>query len=268
MKFTHSITVCFLYTCHFSTYSPSTSTALRQRETRAYMPFPYQLVSCSRSHVLAPRITLLSSSNLVQRSVAFSDLKKYENLIAPDQDYGGGGLGSTAQPNLAIASWVCNVCQTQTPFSQTTTAALSVGRPCTYTHVRNKHQSCYLSVFTLLSLFWNEKKNVGHYFMSNPHKYVNLQRYIEHQTRCLVELEGNLSPPVSTILNQFRQTSKLVAHFLCCIPYIVRILLCVLLLISVIHMAIIILRGSYRKSWATIFCKVTCFIIDKPNTPP
>ena len=27
-------------------------------------------------------------------------------------------------------------------------------------------------------------------------------------------------------------------------------------------------RGSYRKSWATIFCKVTCFIIDKPNTPP
>ena len=29
-----------------------------------------------------------------------------------------------------------------------------------------------------------------------------------------------------------------------------------------------ILRGSYRKSWATIFCKVTCFIIDKPNTPP
>ena len=28
------------------------------------------------------------------------------------------------------------------------------------------------------------------------------------------------------------------------------------------------IRGSYRKSWATIFCKVTCFIIDKPNTPP
>ena len=29
-----------------------------------------------------------------------------------------------------------------------------------------------------------------------------------------------------------------------------------------------IIRWSYRKSWATIFCKVTCFIIDKPNTPP
>ena len=28
------------------------------------------------------------------------------------------------------------------------------------------------------------------------------------------------------------------------------------------------IRGSYRKSWATIFCKVTCFIIDKTITPP
>ena len=27
------------------------------------------------------------------------------------------------------------------------------------------------------------------------------------------------------------------------------------------------LRGSYQKSRATIFCKVTYFIIDKPNTP-
>jgi hypothetical protein len=56
---------------------------------------------------------------------------------------------------------VCNVCQTQTPFLQTTTAALSVRRPCTYKHVRNKHQCCYLSIFTLLSLFWNEKKMWG-----------------------------------------------------------------------------------------------------------
>jgi hypothetical protein len=62
---------------------------------------------------------------------------------------------------------VCNVCQTQAPISQTTTAVLSVRRPCTYTHVCNKHQSCYLSIFTFLSLFWNEKKNVGHYFLSN-----------------------------------------------------------------------------------------------------
>jgi hypothetical protein len=54
---------------------------------------------------------------------------------------------------------VCNVCHTQTPFSHITTAALSVGRPCTYTHVRNKHQCCYLSIFTLLFLFWNEKKS-------------------------------------------------------------------------------------------------------------
>jgi len=58
--------------------------------------------------------------------------------------------------------------QTQTPFPQITTAALSVGLPCTYTGVRTKHQCCYLSVFTLLSLFRNEKKNMGHYFLSNP----------------------------------------------------------------------------------------------------
>jgi len=63
---------------------------------------------------------------------------------------------------------VCNVCQTQIPFPQTTIAVLSVGQPCTYTHVRNKHPCCYLSIFTLLSLFRNEKKNVGHYFLSNP----------------------------------------------------------------------------------------------------
>jgi hypothetical protein len=42
----------FLYICYFSTQSPSTSTALRQRETRACMPSLYQLVFCSRSHVL------------------------------------------------------------------------------------------------------------------------------------------------------------------------------------------------------------------------
>jgi hypothetical protein len=53
------------------------------------------------------------------------------------------------------------VCQTQAPFSQTITAALSVGRPFTYTHVCNKHQCCYHSIFTLLSLFWNEKKMWG-----------------------------------------------------------------------------------------------------------
>ena len=73
---------------------------------------------------------------------------------------------------------VCNVCQTQTPFSQTTTAALSIGRPCTYTHLRNKHQCCCLSIFTLLSLFWNEKKNVGHYFLSNLRSSV--ERHLVH----------------------------------------------------------------------------------------
>jgi hypothetical protein len=74
-------------------------------------------------------------------------------------------------PILQLQLVVCNVCQTQTPFSQTTTAALSVGRLCTYTNGRNKHQCCYLSIFALLSLFWNEKKNVRHYFLSNLRTY-------------------------------------------------------------------------------------------------
>jgi len=62
------------------------------------------------------------------------------------------------------------VCQTQTPFSQTTTAALSDDR--VLTRMCNKHQCCYLSIFILLSLFWNEKKNVGHYFLSNLRRNV------------------------------------------------------------------------------------------------
>ena len=159
MKFTHSITGSFLYTCYFTTLSPSKSTALRQRETRARMSSPCQLVSCSRSHVLTARITLSSSSNLVPRSASFSGPKRWKSDGARAGLY--GGWGSTVQPNLAIASWVCNVRQTQTPFSQTATAALSVGRPCTYTHTHNKHPCCYLSIFTLLSLFWNEKKMWG-----------------------------------------------------------------------------------------------------------
>jgi hypothetical protein len=59
MKLTHSITGCFLYTRSFFTYSPSTSMALHQRETSAWKPSLYQLVSCSRSHVLTARITFL-----------------------------------------------------------------------------------------------------------------------------------------------------------------------------------------------------------------
>ena len=105
---------------------------------------------------------LQSLSHAVHPSVAPKD----GNLTTLDQDCRGEGV----QPNLAIASWVCNMCHTETPFWQTVTAALSVGQPYTYTRVHSKHQRCYISIFTLLSLFWNEKKNVGHYFLSNPLK--------------------------------------------------------------------------------------------------
>jgi hypothetical protein len=79
MKFTHSINGCFLYTSYFSTWSPSKSTALRQRKTRACIPSLYQLVSCSRSHVITARITLSSSSNLVPRSASFSGPKRWKS---------------------------------------------------------------------------------------------------------------------------------------------------------------------------------------------
>ena len=54
------------------------------------------------------------------------------------------------------------------PFPHTTTAALSVRRPCTYTGVRTKHQCCYLSIFTLLSLYRNEKKKYGALLSEQP----------------------------------------------------------------------------------------------------
>ena len=73
----------------------------------------------------------------------------------------------------SVTARCCNVCQTQTPFLQTTTAALSVGRPCTYTHLRNKHQCCCLSIFTLLSLFWNEKKKYGALLSEQPSYITN-----------------------------------------------------------------------------------------------
>ena len=66
---------------------------------------------------------------------------------------------------------VCNVCQTQTPFSQTTTAALSVGRPCTYICTRNI--SVAVSQFSHCYIYSGmRKKNVGHYCLSNPLTFI------------------------------------------------------------------------------------------------
>ena len=132
---------------------------------------------------------LLTLSHAVHLSVG----QKHENRTAPGQDY--RGMGSTVQPNLAIAFWVRNVCQTQTPFSQTTTAALSVGRPCAYTHVRNKHQCCYISIFTLLSLFWDEKKNMRPYFLSNPRIwFMQDKKFLEYRN---CNVAGQISQSVN-----------------------------------------------------------------------
>jgi hypothetical protein len=42
-------------------------------------------------------------------------------------------------------------------------------------NVHNNHQCCYPSIFTLLSLFWNEKKTVGHYLLGDPLIFKTLQ---------------------------------------------------------------------------------------------
>jgi hypothetical protein len=136
---------------------------LRQRETRAWcMPYLYQLVYCSRSHVLTARISVsplpeaVSVWTSIQR--CFYRLHNFHTQHTTVCEYSPYFLSPPLRIKLQLV--VCNVCQTQTPFSQTTRAALSVGRLFTYANVRNKHQCCYLSIFTLLSLFWNEKKNV------------------------------------------------------------------------------------------------------------
>jgi hypothetical protein len=124
------------------------------------MPSLYQLVSCSRSHVLTARITFLHflKPYLSEPSVHRCSYRLH-NFHAQHTTVCECSPQFLSPPlRIQLQLVVCNVCQTQMPFSQTTTAALFVGRPCTYVHVRNKHQRCYLSIFTLLSLFWNEKK--------------------------------------------------------------------------------------------------------------
>jgi hypothetical protein len=137
--------------------------ALGQCETRAFMPSMYQLVSCSCSHVLTARISFLHflKPYLSEPSVRLFSyrLHNFHTQHTTVCECFPQLLSPPLWIQLQLV--VCNVCQTQTPFSQTTTAALSVGRPSTYTHVRNKHQCCFLSISTLLSLLWNEEKMWG-----------------------------------------------------------------------------------------------------------
>ena len=62
------------------------------------------------------------------------------------------------------------------------------------THICAINISVALSIFTLLSLFWNEKKNVGHYFLSNPRTFLymviqntfNIFHFISHTYICTI----------------------------------------------------------------------------------
>jgi hypothetical protein len=106
------------------------------------------------------------------------------------------------------------MCQTQTLFSQTTTSALSVGRPCTYAYMRNKHQCCYLSIFTLQSLFWNEKKRMWGITFWATFVVTDVKRYIDCEQRTWKYLEENCRGLFQIYLISQRYTVLL---FVCCI---------------------------------------------------
>jgi hypothetical protein len=106
------------------------STALRQRETRTCMPSMYQLVSSSRSHVLTFLQFLkpqLSAPSVQRCSYRLQNLHTQHTTVFECSPH---FLSPPLRIQLQLV--VCNVWQTQTPFSQITTLVLSVGRPCTY----------------------------------------------------------------------------------------------------------------------------------------
>jgi len=129
------------------------------------MPSQYQIVSCSLTD--CGRSCSSVSPLLYETSIHLCSYRLHNFHTQHTTICGSSPHFLSPPPRIQLQFIVCNVCQTQMPFSLTTTVVLSVGWSCTYTHVHNKHHCCYLSNFTLLSLFWNEKKkNVGHYFLS------------------------------------------------------------------------------------------------------
>jgi hypothetical protein len=68
MKITHIQVRSSVSKPYFPTKSQSTSTALRQQETSACMPYRYHSLSCSCSQVLTALITSSSGLNFRQRT--------------------------------------------------------------------------------------------------------------------------------------------------------------------------------------------------------
>jgi hypothetical protein len=144
------------------------------------MPFLYQFVSCSRSHVLTARI---SFSPLPEDLTLW--IQRLHNFHTQHTSVCECSLKFLSPPlRIQLQLVVGNVIQTHTPFLQTIRAALSVGYPCTYTDMRNKHQCCYFWIFTLISLLLNEKKMWGITFWAT---FINrltftFQNYINYFT--------------------------------------------------------------------------------------
>jgi hypothetical protein len=133
------------------------STALRQCETRVCMPSLYQLISCSRRPWSIMQLRFSTSWSLNSEPGVQRCSYWLHNFHTQHTTVCECSLHFLSPPlRMQLQLIICNVCHTQMPFSQTTTVALYIRRPCAY--VCNKHQYCYLSIFTLLSLLWNEKK--------------------------------------------------------------------------------------------------------------
>ena len=116
-------------------------------------------------------------SNAVHPSVAQKD----ENRTVPDQDYRGDGGAQSNQIWRLPPGFVTCVRHRRHFHRLLQQRYLSDDR--VLTHVRNKHQCCYLSICTLLSLFWNEKKNVGRYFLSNPRRLADQIIWVQFPVR-------------------------------------------------------------------------------------
>ena len=121
------------------------------------MPSLYQLVSCSRGHTT--QILRFLKPQLYEPSVQWCSypLHNFHTQHTTVCELFPYFLSPPLRIQLQVL--VFNVCQTQTPFSQTTTAALSVVRPCT-THIAQlssqfSHCHLYSGIKKMLGIiFW------------------------------------------------------------------------------------------------------------------
>ena len=157
MSFTH---VIFPHTLHLC-LRPYASA----KQGHACLPpansFPVH-VAMSSLHESQSR-HLQTLSHAVHPSVAQKD----GNMTAPDQEYRGDG-GTQSNKIWRLPPGFLTCVRHRRHFQRLLQRRyLSDDRVITHMCAINI-SVLYHSIFTLLSLFWNEKKKCGHYFLSNP----------------------------------------------------------------------------------------------------